>query len=423
MKRYVSLWAVLAVVLAASVTPAHAQPASDEWQVFVAPYLMGAAMSGATTVRGGASMSTCRPPTSSRTCSSARWDWWSPARASWGVGADLIWMALGTTVRDTNVDFNQGAFAFYGLRELGPAADVTFGARINTLQGTLTFKGPGIEVSQDKTWVDPIAGLTLRTAAGRPVQLRVYTEIGGFGLGSDFTWQVFPTVGIRLGRSASLELGYRWLDLDYATGEGTGEFGYDVLTQGPSSASGSGSEGDRNQGRASVTRHTTLILLAALGLAASACRGAAPSAADAAEPPPPRDRAGTRARLASDRPACGRTGAADERPAGPGHRVRARGRGGVRRGAGAEPAAAAHQPAARRDAASQSPGRRCRGRRASTGRSGTTGKTFSALDKEQNVWAGGAVPPTVDEALDWVFDQTGTVSRSRISSTPTATRD
>jgi hypothetical protein len=37
------------------------------------------------------------------------------------------------------------------------------------------------------------------------------------------------------------------------------------------------------------------------------------------------------------------------------------------------------------------------------------GKVFSALDREQNVWASGAVPPTVDKALDWVFDQTGTV--------------
>jgi hypothetical protein len=27
------------------------------------------------------------------------------------------------------------------------------------------------------------------------------------------------------------------------------------------------------------------------------------------------------------------------------------------------------------------------------------GKVFSALDKEQNVWASGAVPPTVDKAL------------------------
>lgn len=37
------------------------------------------------------------------------------------------------------------------------------------------------------------------------------------------------------------------------------------------------------------------------------------------------------------------------------------------------------------------------------------GQTFSALDREQNVWASGTVPPTIDEALDWVFDQTGTV--------------
>ena len=37
------------------------------------------------------------------------------------------------------------------------------------------------------------------------------------------------------------------------------------------------------------------------------------------------------------------------------------------------------------------------------------GKTFSAVDKEQNVWANGSVPPTIDEALDWVFDKTGTV--------------
>jgi hypothetical protein len=37
------------------------------------------------------------------------------------------------------------------------------------------------------------------------------------------------------------------------------------------------------------------------------------------------------------------------------------------------------------------------------------GHTFSALDREQNVWASGQVPPTIDAALDWVFDQTGTV--------------
>ena len=37
------------------------------------------------------------------------------------------------------------------------------------------------------------------------------------------------------------------------------------------------------------------------------------------------------------------------------------------------------------------------------------GKTASSLDREQNVWTSGAVPPTVDGALDWIFDQTSTV--------------
>jgi len=36
------------------------------------------------------------------------------------------------------------------------------------------------------------------------------------------------------------------------------------------------------------------------------------------------------------------------------------------------------------------------------------GQTFTAIDREQNVWAGGTVPSTIDEALDWVFGQTGT---------------
>ena len=37
------------------------------------------------------------------------------------------------------------------------------------------------------------------------------------------------------------------------------------------------------------------------------------------------------------------------------------------------------------------------------------GNVFSALDKEDHRWASGKVPPTVDGALDWVFEQTGTV--------------
>lgn len=37
------------------------------------------------------------------------------------------------------------------------------------------------------------------------------------------------------------------------------------------------------------------------------------------------------------------------------------------------------------------------------------GHILSVIDREQNVWASGTVPQTIDETLDWVFNETGTV--------------
>jgi hypothetical protein len=224
--------AVVALVLG-SWTPASAQSAGDDWDVYVAPYLMGASMSGKTVVRGATADVDVPASDIFSNLQFGAMGLVVAKKGDWGFGADAIWMALGTTVRNTNVDFNQGAFAFYGLRQLSPAADVTFGMRVNTLQGTLKFKGPDVERSQDKTWVDPLVGVTLHSPADRRVLFRLYAETGGFGLGSDFEWQLFPTIGLGLGKRASLDLGYRWLDMNYATGDGNDEFRYDVLTQGP----------------------------------------------------------------------------------------------------------------------------------------------------------------------------------------------
>jgi hypothetical protein len=232
-ERRVWLWAAVVLIASGAWTPAFAQAPSDKWEVTVVPYFMGAAMSGTTTVRG---REVDIDVSASDILSNLQFGAMGVVvarKGKWGLGADAIWMALGATVRETNVDFNQGAFAFYGLRRLSSAADLTFGLRVNTLQGKLEFKTLGEEVSQDKTWVDPLVGLTLRSSREHRVHAQVYTEIGGFGAGSDFTWQIFPTVGYRFTDHFSLEAGYRWLDLDYKAGDGNERFAYDVLTQGP----------------------------------------------------------------------------------------------------------------------------------------------------------------------------------------------
>jgi hypothetical protein len=234
---------LLLTLTAASAASAQA-PAGDAWKVTVAPYFMGAAMNGTAAVAGqelDVDMS------ASDIFSNLQFGAMGlvvARKGNWGVGGDAIWMSLGANGtapgplgRVTgSADMSQGAFTFYGLRRLAPYADVFFGGRINYLSTSLRINSPLQVRSADgsKTWFDPLAGLQLRTQAnGTRWHAQVYTEIGGFGVGSSFTWQVFPTVGVDLTKRASLEFGYRWLDIDYSTGENTTLFTYDVLTQGP----------------------------------------------------------------------------------------------------------------------------------------------------------------------------------------------
>jgi hypothetical protein len=118
----------------------------------------------------------------------------------------------------------------------GAAADLFFGGRVNCLSANLRLSGPFQVRSADssKTWFDPIVGVQLRTPnTGKRWHAQIDTEIGGFGVGSDFTWQNFPTLGVMLTERASIEFGYRWLSIDFETGEPTTRYTYDVLTQGP----------------------------------------------------------------------------------------------------------------------------------------------------------------------------------------------
>ena len=222
--------------------PVAGQSVSDDWRVTIAPYFMGASMTGTSGVAGQELTVDMSFSDILDHLQFGAMGLVAARKGNWGVGGDAIWMSLGadgTAPGPAGVtgsaDVNQGAFAFYGLRRLGPAADLTFGGRVNTLQASLAFSGPGQRgADNSKTWFDPIVGLQLRTPdPAQRWRAQIYAEIGGFGVGSTFSWQLFPTVGLNVTRRASLEFGYRWLDLDYSSGENLTLFKYDVLTQGP----------------------------------------------------------------------------------------------------------------------------------------------------------------------------------------------
>jgi hypothetical protein len=242
MRRILLVARVLLLTVVAA-APAAAQ-GPEAWKVTVVPYLMGAAMSGTTAVKGQVVEVDASASDIFSNLQFGAMGLVVARKGAWGAGGDAIWMSLGANGtapgplgRVTgSADMSQGAFAFYGLRRLGRAADVFFGARINYLSANLRINSPLQVRSVDgsKTWLDPIVGVQLHTPEnGGRWHAQVYTEIGGFGVGSTLTWQLFPTVGVRLSERASIEFGYRWLDIDYTSGEDLTLFTYDVLTQGP----------------------------------------------------------------------------------------------------------------------------------------------------------------------------------------------
>jgi hypothetical protein len=84
---------------------------------------------------------------------------------------------------------------------------------------------PAQEVGETNDWFDPVIGLLARRNLSPKWSASLKADIGGFGVGSDFTWQL----SLNISSKSALVLGYRYLDVDYASGG----FTCDVALQGP----------------------------------------------------------------------------------------------------------------------------------------------------------------------------------------------
>jgi hypothetical protein len=90
--------------------------------------------------------------------------------------------------------------------------------------------------SGDLEWVDPFIGGRLRHGFGDNKDLTLEADVGGFGVGSDFSWQVVATYGFDVncfGTPLHTVIGYRALAVDYTEESAYGENVLDVVMHGP----------------------------------------------------------------------------------------------------------------------------------------------------------------------------------------------
>lgn len=164
----------------------------------------------------------------------------------WAVSSDLLYMDLNQDVSERNLvksgnaDAKQFAWELAGLRKLLPWLEAGLGARLNSLTSglQLNIETPGGETSDKsksltKTWVDPIIISRIKIPAGNTFLFQVRGDIGGFGIGSEFAWQVQADAGYRFSRLFDMGLSYRIIGIDYETGSGDSRFLYNVNTFGP----------------------------------------------------------------------------------------------------------------------------------------------------------------------------------------------
>jgi hypothetical protein len=86
------------------------------------------------------------------------------------------------------------------------------------IEREITNRIPKSPVSASKAWVDPFVGFRGRCQLWENWYLTGRGDIGGFGVSSDLTWNAYGAVGLDLTKKTSLELGYRYLQLDYQSG-------------------------------------------------------------------------------------------------------------------------------------------------------------------------------------------------------------
>jgi hypothetical protein len=164
----------------------------------------------------------------------------------WAITSDLVYMKLnqevtpGTVLNSGDVTAKQLIWEAAGLYRITSFLEAGVGGRLNYLDAGIdvrrnVFPAGTEEVTgeESKTWFDPILIARFTTDIKDKWLFMFRGDIGGFGVGSDLTWQLHATAGYRFTKVFQLSLGYRILSTDYKSGEAPREFLFDVNEFGP----------------------------------------------------------------------------------------------------------------------------------------------------------------------------------------------
>lgn len=96
--------------------------------------------------------------------------------------------------------------------------DLLGGARFWSIDGSVAVPLAGISFAPEARFTDPVVALRANTQLSPRWSLLAYVDGGGFGVGSDVTWQVAVTANYKVSEHFYLSGGWRHLYIDYTDG-------------------------------------------------------------------------------------------------------------------------------------------------------------------------------------------------------------
>ncbi len=232
----------------ASVAPSTLQPSGpgasvDKWEVIMTPYLFLAKMDGDVALGGLESDVNASARTLLDNLEFAAASRFEVRKGSWAGLFDINFMALGDQGDlplggrlDVDIDMLtlESAVA-YRLGSSRTGLDVLGGVRY-VRQSLRAARTGGVGSSSERRftpdWVDPIVGLRLTSQISPRASFLARGDIGGFGAGSDFSWNVEAGAEFRLTRHLGVQILFKALSFDYEEGAGASFYNYDVVSPG-----------------------------------------------------------------------------------------------------------------------------------------------------------------------------------------------
>jgi hypothetical protein len=155
-----------------------------------------------------------------------------------GLMYDVLYLSVGTTAEfgggiiccSVDVGFSEFMGTLAGTYRFHESAqghmDALVGARWYDISADV---GVLDGISDGGSWVDPMIGVAGRHNFTDRWYVNGWGMIGGFGVGSDFTWDVWANVGYRWHDWLDVYAGFRATGADYASGS----FTWNVTQYGP----------------------------------------------------------------------------------------------------------------------------------------------------------------------------------------------